>query len=254
MIRAVFFDIDGTLMPFGAPGIPESTQAALDALTLRGIDRVIATGRHTTEIDLLPIRDVPFDAWITLNGQLCYDGQGRIFFENPLTGPEGLLQLFHEKRIPVMLVEKDRMYINFVNEKVIAAQLDIATPVPEVGEYQGAPIYQAIVYVTREEQAEMARRIGDKQITRWNDRAVDVVEKGASKVTGIQQYLALKGYRREETAAFGDGENDVEMLRYVHIGVAMGNARQTVKQAADRVTASAEEDGIMKGLHELGLI
>jgi len=126
--------------------------------------------------------------------------------------------------------------------------------VPEVGEYQGASIYQAIVYVTREEQAEMARRIGDKQITRWNDRAVDIVEKGASKVTGIEKYLALKGYRREETVAFGDGENDVEMLRYVHIGVAMGNARQTVKQAADRVTASAEEDGIMKGLHELGLI
>lgn len=89
---------------------------------------------------------------------------------------------------------------------------------------------------------------------RWNDSAVDVVEKGGSKVTGIQKYLSIKEYTREEAAAFGDGENDIEMLRYVQEGIAMGNANDFVKSIADYVTADIDDNGIEKGLRYLGLL
>lgn len=64
----------------------------------------------------------------------------------------------------------------------------------------------------------------------------------------------FKGYTREETAAFGDGENDREMLRYVHKGIAMANASGSVKAAADYVTTDVDEDGIQNGLHYMGLV
>ena len=64
----------------------------------------------------------------------------------------------------------------------------------------------------------------------------------------------MHGIDREETMAFGDGENDMEMLRYVGIGVAMGNASDAVKAAADYVTDTVDDDGIEKALRHFGLI
>ena len=70
------------------------------------VDRVIATGRHSTEIDRLPVNDIKFDAYITLNGQLCYDLKGNVFYENPIKETGEILKFFHSSTVPVMLVEK----------------------------------------------------------------------------------------------------------------------------------------------------
>ena len=74
MIKAAFFDVDGTLLSFKTHLLPESTKAALARLRERGVKTVISSGRPTY---LLPpcIRE-GFDAYVTLNGQLCYDGDG----------------------------------------------------------------------------------------------------------------------------------------------------------------------------------
>lgn len=254
MIKTIFFDIDGTILSHRIKDVPMSTRRALHQLSELHIDRVIATGRHSTEIDRLPVNDIKFDAYITLNGQLCYDSQGDVFYENPLQETEEILRLFHSSTLPVMLAEKNRMYINFINDDVVQAHKAISTPLPPVMEYTGNTIYQAIFYMRQEEQSKITEHLKNAEITRWNDSAVDVVAKGGSKVAGIKRYLAIKGYARTETAAFGDGENDVEMLRYVGEGIAMGNASEFVKNAADHVTSDIDSDGIEKGLKHLGLL
>lgn len=66
----------------------------------------------------------------------------------------------------------------------------------------------------------------------------------------VQQLMELK----EEIMAFGDGDNDIDMLRYAHIGVAMGNAGENVKTHADYVTACVDDDGIYKALKVYGLL
>lgn len=253
MIKAIFFDIDGTLLSHRIKDVPMSTRQALDQLSELHVDRVIATGRHSTEIDILPVNDIKFEAYITLNGQLCYDSEGNVFYENPLQETEEILKLFHGNTVPVMLIEEKRMYINFINDDVVQAQEEISTPVPPVMEYTGNTIYQAVIYVKQEEQSKIIGCLKNVKITRWNDRAVDVIAKGGSKVKGIERYLAVKGYTRAETAAFGDGGNDVEMLRYVREGIAMGNAGSFVKSAADYVTSDVDSNGIEKGLRHLGL-
>ena len=82
MIKAIFFDIDGTILSHRIKEVPMSTRRALSRLSEMHVDRVIATGRHSTEIDILPVSNIKFDAYITLNGQLCYDSKGNIFSKN----------------------------------------------------------------------------------------------------------------------------------------------------------------------------
>lgn len=152
MIKAIFFDVDGTLLSHRQNAVPVSTRNVLNLLKEQGIKCVLATGGHLTELAALPINDISFDAYITLNGQLCLNDKKEIFSCNPIScsDKEYIVQLFRDKSIPVMLVEKDRMYINFINDAVKAAQQEISTPVPDVQDYKGGDIYQAIVYIGKE--------------------------------------------------------------------------------------------------------
>ena len=254
MIKAVFFDVDGTLISHNQKGIPKSTIEALDKLAEKGIRRVLATGRHTVELAMLPVNDIAFDGYITLNGQLCLDGQKNVISGTPIDGKEKemILQLFRERTLPVVLVEKDRFYINFINHEVELAQESISTPLPDVDEYSGNEIYQAVVYL--EDERALVEQLPNCKITRWAKFGVDVIAASGGKTEGIKEYLQLNQLKREETMAFGDGENDIEMLQYVQIGVAMGNADDEVKQNADYVAASIDDDGLMKALVEFKVI
>ena len=165
-----------------------------------------------------------------------------------------VLKLFEEKQTPVILVEKDRLYVNFVNDHVTAVQAAISSKVPPVGEYQGAPIYQVCVYVTGEEEKILAPAVHLCEITRWHPGGVDMIAKGGGERTAILRYLENNGILPEEIIAFGDGENDMGMLQLAGIGVAMGNAEEVVKQIADYVTADIDDDGIEKALRHFGLI
>ena len=75
-----------------------------------------------------------------------------------------------------------------------------------------------------------------------------------SKAVGIESVLRHFGLDRSECIAFGDGGNDIEMLEYCGIGVAMGNADDTVKQHADHVTTSVDDEGIEQALIDLHII
>ena len=59
------------------------------------------------------------------------------------------------------------------------------------------------------------------------------------------------GYSRDEIAAIGDGYNDISMIRYAGLGIAMGNANDKVKEAADYVTDSMEQDGLLHAVQYL---
>lgn len=256
LIKAVFFDVDGTLISHAKNEVPESTRIAIKKLKEKNIECVVATGRHMLELAMLPVRDIDFDGYITLNGQLCLDGKQAVICGTPITGTdkERIIGLFEEKKIPIVLVEKDAMYINFVNRQVEQAQKEISTKLPEVGRYAGNEIYQAIAYIEKEEENLLKEYLPGCKITRWNDRAVDIISCHGGKSSGIKQYLEQNHIRKQETMSFGDGENDIEMLTFTEIGVAMGNADETVKMCADHVAPGVDEDGIEKALKYFGII
>ena len=255
-IKAVFFDVDGTLLSHRINDVPESTRRALKELRLRGIKTVVATGRHMIEYSKLPVSDIPFDGYLTLNGNLLLDGSRKVYAGTPIDRGEMdvLAHIFQAKRIPFVLIGENERYINYVNETVVRTQAETKGTVPEVGSYNGEQVYQILAFVPEQQKKLLDNLLDECSVTSWNDTGIDIIPKEGGKSAGIQRYLTEQGFEREEIMAFGDGENDIDMLRFAGIGVAMGNAGDAVKQAADYVTDSVDNDGIANALRHFGLI
>ena len=256
MIKAAFFDIDGTLFSHTIHAIPESTKRTVKLLREKGIKVFIATGRSLKETKRVPLGDMKFDGYVTLNGQICLDAEEKILFEAPIKGEDGayLLDAFVNKKFPLAIVEKERIYINYIDDSVIRAQKSVNIPLLPIKEYQGAPIYQFIGYMNWEETEKIASKIPNCKITRWYDEGIDIISKDGGKANGIQKVLEFYGMTKEEIIAFGDSDNDMDMLEFAGIGVAMGNAEESVKAVADYVTTDIDEDGIWNACRHLELI
>ena len=111
-----------------------------------------------------------------------------------------------------------------------------------------------IGYMTRKETENLALKIPNCKITRWYEDGIDIISKDGGKANGIQKILEVYGFTKEEAIAFGDSDNDLEMLEFAGIGVAMGNAVESVKEVADYVTSHIDEDGIWNACKHFGLI
>ena len=92
------------------------------------------------------------------------------------------------------------------------------------------------------------------KIIRWHPSGTDWLDKTASKARGIQTALQQLGLKMADAMAFGDAHNDMEMLQTVGFSVAMGNAVPEIKAIADYVCPPIDEDGIYRGLVDLGIL
>ena len=121
MIKALFLDIDGTLVSFETHRVGEPTRNALAEARRRGLLLFIATGRH--RCDLNNLGDLAFDGYVTLNGQYCYDARGVIYRRsidpNDIRTAVGLIE---REPFPCLFIEEDRMYINCADDNFRAAQ------------------------------------------------------------------------------------------------------------------------------------
>ena len=160
----------------------------------------------------------------------------------------------YRKRIPFVMIGENERYINYVNETVVRTQAETKGTVPEVGTYDGEKVYQILAFVPEHQKKLLDELLDECAVTSWNDTGIDIIPKNGGKSAGIQRFLDEHGLDRSEIMAFGDGENDMEMLRFAGIGVAMGNASDSVKAAADYVTDTVDNDGIEKALRHFGLI
>ena len=256
VIKAVFFDIDGTLLSNTTNQVPDSTREALKKLRQNGILAVVATARHMLDLQRLPVNDMEFDGYIVVNGQLICDASHKMYAGYPIDKGEMevLSQIFERKKIPFVMITDNDIYINYVNDTVVKTQEEFHDEVPETGRYYGENIYQIVAFASEKEKKILDDLLDECSITSWADTGIDIVPRDGGKTNGIQVFLDQNGIDRSETMAFGDGENDIEMLQYVGIGVAMGNGKESVKEAADYVTDTVDDHGIEKALKHFGLI
>ena len=258
MVRAIFFDIDGTLLSHKANSVPASAVRALEALREKGILTFIATGRHLPELKKLRALDgLHFDGAVSLNGQYCCNDAG-VIYHCPLDRADVavLLDYLKENPHPCILVEPDRMYINFHNALVEKVQAAIHSELPTIGDLDRGydhPIYQVILYMNDLERASLPPMPGIK-FTSWNMGGADGIPANGGKSTGIAKVLAHYGIAKAETMAFGDGENDVDMFSAVGTAIAMGNACRSAKEAAHYITDKVDEDGIWNALKHFGVL
>ena len=256
MIKAVFFDVDGTLLSHTINDVPGSTREALGKLRREGIKIVVATGRHMNELLELPVKDIHFDSYLTLNGQLLLNGTRHVYAGTPIDSGEMevLAQAFTSRHIPFKFLDENGIYINYVNDTVVKTQTATKGDIPDVGSFGGEKIYQIVAFVNDKEKAILSQILDECKVTSWNPYGIDIIPRQGGKSVGMQEFLDKEGFDRSEVMAFGDGENDIEMLKFAGIGVAMGNASDEVKAAADYVTDSIDADGIANALKHFGLI
>ncbi len=249
MIKAIFFDIDGTILN-GNKGIPNSTLLALDKLREKDIKTIICTGRGYSETKPLNLKD--FDDYILLNGQICYDNKDNIVYKKPIKDKEKLIELFNSKKFPFGLIDEKETYLNCIDDYVKSVHDSINLTMPVVKEYDGQDIYQALAYGKVKDYIE--KELPDFLAVSWHFDGVDIVPKDSGKDKGIIEYCKLRNIDIKDTMSFGDGDNDREMLKTTGIGVAMGNAIDSVKVVADYITDRIDEDGIYNALVHFGVI
>lgn len=261
MTRALFFDIDGTLVSFNTHAIPASAIEALIIAHEKGIKIFIATGRPKAIINNLSAiqeREL-IDGYITMNGAYCFV-DNEVIYKSAIPAEEvkTLSQICEKKGYPCILVGENNISVCQPNEQVHQIFYDFLhvdeIPVKNFNEVTDKEIFQMTPFITTEEEAEILPLIPNCESGRWFPAFADITAKGNTKQKGIDEMIARFGLKLEETMSFGDGGNDISMLRHAAIGVAMGNAKADVKQSANYVTASVDEDGIAKALKYFGII
>ena len=257
MIRAIFFDADGTLISHKTKSVPQSARKAVKVLRAKGIKCFLCTGRHKLELVDLPIADMEFDGYVCLNGQIILDGSTNFICGDPFDQHtlEFMVNCFNRKSYPLLFIEKDRLYLNYVDEMVQTVQQRISSPIPSIGQYHGDPVYMACAYADPIQAEAIIQSLpGTLKTTYWANGGIDIINKDGGKTKGIQKVQEIYGFTRDEIMAIGDGDNDIDMLDYASISIAMGNALDAVKQIADYVTSDIDDDGIWNGLNHYHLL
>ena len=250
-IKGVFFDIDGTLIGFDGSVRP-SVPKALEQLHEQGIKVFLATGRPELWVkDFLKILPFPYDGIVSMNGQKCVF-EGKVIRTVCLSEEDVHLAMdyFLERDILTNIHTPDMSYITRVRDH--ERRMGVTLPPQDLNYSEIAQLTP--MYVRPEDEKALNRILKHSRITRWGPDGVDIVPKESGKMTGIEAVLEAAGLSFEEVIAFGDSENDIDMLERCGIGIAMGNAPEKVKQKADRVCESIADDGIYKELMRIGLL
>lgn len=252
-IKAVFLDVDGTLFSHRTNSVPDSASAAVKKAKEKGILVFAATGRHILELKDLGF-EMDLDGWITLNGALCFNRR-ETYYEAPLTKDdiEAVLSGLKEHPFPCQFMEKDLMYINADSPEVRKSLEMIHTPMPPILDPERArreKTYMLIPWVQEEVWHKIFEKTQNLKYTRWTPLAADVLSKDSGKYRGVRETCRCYSIDPNQTAAFGDGPNDIELFDACGFSVAMGNSTETLKKAADAVCGDIDSDGLAKAFEQ----
>lgn len=260
MIKAIFFDIDGTLLSFKTHQVPESTQQAFQLLKEKNIKVFVSTGRSYNQLG--HIRYLDFDGYITFNGGYCVTKEQEVIYKKNISQKDIRSLLDYTKKrsdLTFSFMSEKEISLNQITPEVLKMYQQVNVPTPPIRDYERDfdldSVMQINVFINPEEEAEFMENVMPNSVaSRWTPIFADVNPMGQSKKIGIDVFLDHFNIALEETMSFGDGGNDITMLAHTHIGIAMGNANPEVKEIADYITDSVDENGIWNALKHFNII
>lgn len=277
-VKAVFFDIDGTLLN-DRKKVSRTTQKAIVELKKQGIFVGLATGRGPAFVAPF-MENLGLDFAVTFNGQYIIS-RDRVIYQNqlPKSTVYRLIKYAQERRREVSLgTSVGLLGSNIINMGTSRFGQVASRLVPErltklversfkniirrikpqnLGTLQTImrePVYQVVMVATEGETSKIQDKFPHIKITRSSPYSADLISEGQSKIKGIERLGQAFDFDLSEVMTFGDSENDIEMLLRSGIGVAMGNATEAAKQTAHYITDSNNQNGIAKALSHYGLI
>lgn len=255
-IKIAFFDIDGTVKNHIDGNISESTRRALGHLKDQGVILAAATGRPLSMCD--EIRPLGFDVFITSNGGHVKYGE-HVIHKVPMN-PQTLQNV-------IDFAERENHGLSFYTEELSMSNVQNPNILKALKETLSLNDYPRINQASIQEEVFLLCLFADDEMVkkyiqsfprltfrRWHPFILNVLEEDISKSLAIRKVLEYFNFRPTEAIAFGDGSNDLDMLEAVGMGIAMGNAGEQLKNAADYVTKASTEDGIEFALKTLGMI
>lgn len=248
-MRAVFIDMDGTLLK-ASNNISRRNMEAIYRLIDQGVMVFLATGRHY-EVTAPYHKEIGLQTpMICLNGAAIHEAEtGRATqIKTVRLNEERFHHLTAESPCNVMIHTAAGLYCKETNEEIDYWTQVGQIPPQYIGDLRLATYQDVLKYSVRtgspspELSALFKTEAG---VIDWND-GFELVAPDVSKWAAIKSLLNELGISPNEVTAIGDGPNDIEMLRHAGTGVAMGNAGDKVKAAADFVTGHHENDGLAK--------
>lgn len=272
MGKIIFLDIDGTIRWFDG-SVPDSTIYAIREARKRGHEICVCSGRPLSLIEK-NILDIGFDGIVSCAGTyVVYRGKcvQRVSF-GPRTVHE-LCEYLVDKDCMIELQRYDQTFLlkRFVNRyeemgrnmmKSLGEGAKELEPYPALAERDtDVENVEKVMFFSRKVPY-------DEIYSEWSDRVVmtpfsipnaerwggEISPLNVNKTSGIRSVLEHSSYSREDVIAIGDSDNDADMLEFAATGVAMGNATENARRAADWQTAPLLEDGILKAFRKLELI
>jgi Cof subfamily protein (haloacid dehalogenase superfamily) len=256
MGKLLLLDIDGTLMN-SKKQIPQSAKEALIQARANGHELAIATGRGPFMIRKV-LKELNIDTFITLNGQYIVH-QGKLIHKEALDPAtlSAIVEYAEQRDHPIVFLTDERMvstidYHPDIDEGIKSLKFPFPAMIEDF--HLTHEVYQALLFCEEQEQQQYEDTFKNMDFVRWHRVSCDIIPGGKSKASGIKQLIEATGHAIEDTIAFGDGLNDLQMMEIAGVSVSMGNGHERTKELATHVTDHVDDDGLAKAFRHLGLI
>ena len=274
-IKAILLDVDGTLTN-DAKDITPRTRDALLKCQEKGVVLVLASGRTANGLSRYAAElqmECHGGVLVCFNGAKSLNCEtGRVYFEQSMTVEQGKRVLEHMKKFNVAPVvdHGEYMYVNncfFTITRPDGSTWYILEYEAHSNNYKLCEKHDLAKYV--DWRINKILNAGQPEYLQevWQDMAApfegelsamftaphyfEFTPLGVDKVRALQDTFAVLGITPDQVISFGDAQNDLTMIKWAKIGVAMGNAAPEVREQADYVTGSNNEDGIADALEHL---
>lgn len=259
--KLVAIDMDGTLLNNNNE-VSERTRKAIDKAKEKGVHIVISTGRvlksalyYGKSLNLrAPI--------IACNGAIIADESDNIIYKNSIDKNliKSIIDIAKERNIYYHFYDESRFYshvkveevLKFYNEgnKENSIDIKVFENIEEIIEDKDLNVYKFIFIDENKDNLQNLRRelgnIDNIGISSSWANNIEAMGCNVSKGEAVKELCTKLNIKPEEVIAIGDSENDLPMLRFAGLGVAMGNGNQIIKKEADYITDTNQEDGVAK--------
>lgn len=257
MPKVVFLDLDGTVISHETNEVPESAKKAIKLLKENGHLPVIATGRVPCLFDGIE-ETLEIDTFIAANGRIV-EHNGEVILNHIMdkTVVKAVVDMAYKNKIDVAFENRDNYVLNSNFTDLPQKFNDVFhIELPEVKHnfHLENDVHQIVLFYTKSDFKRFEKDFPSLNFSYSNQYGIDVNTKGGMKDFGVKALLKHLNIPKEDAIAIGDGFNDISMIEYCGIGVAMGNAQQLVKEKADIIADRVENDGLFNVLKQLKLI
>lgn len=261
MTKALFLDVDGTLVSFDTHRIPQSAITAIRQAHDNGVKIIIATGRCRRIINNLGEIEPYIDGYSCTNGAFNIIGNKEVSFY-PIEKDDVMKVLARAHKENVACIVSGKQNVTCVNRNEIFHKVFVemhniqyfAGELPSLDTVLSEGVSEFTPFFPKQIEAELMDELDNCESSRWYPAFMDITRKGVNKGLAINDVAKFLGISVSETMAIGDGDNDVPMLKAAGIGIAMGNSSDDVKSHADYVTDHIDDDGLWKALKRFGVI